>query len=81
MKFLKKLQKLDIETRTIIMWLVVIALGIIFAVVWLKVSMWRLGQIDTQELKKEFPLPKIEIPTFTIPTLPAIIPSATSSTP
>jgi len=75
MKSLQDLQKLDPNKKKIILWSIIIVLGIIFFIIWLKIAVWRFKQISPEDVKKDFPLPNIEIPTFEIPTLPETFPT------
>ncbi len=77
MNFLRKIQNLDTKKRKIILWAIAIVLGIIFLIIWAKITLLRFrgfnnsGALD-QIKKPEIEIPSIEMPNFfeLSPTLP-----------
>jgi hypothetical protein len=78
MKFLEKLQKLDPSKKKMILWSVAIVLAVCFLFAWAKLTTWRLSGITKSQLLQGIPMPNIQIPTFTIPTLPDTLPTDVS---
>lgn len=81
MNFLKKVQKLDIKTRKLIFWIIIIVIATLLFLVWVKIAIHRLERLKTQEIFEDlklpqFEIPKIEIPTFSVPTIttPTLLP-------
>jgi hypothetical protein len=75
MKFLEKIRKLDLKKRKIIFWVVMIILGTLFFLLWIRITSLRLKNIQPNEFLKTIEPPRFEIPKIEIPTIPTLPPT------
>lgn len=75
MDFLKKIQSLNIKTRKIILWSITILLGIIFLMVWIKITSLRFQGFNDSGAFNQIKKPNIEIPSINMPNFFELFPT------